>query len=447
MMRQRRCALCLGILLVISLAACLISPTAANAQATESERAFSQTKVAIEKALKELQPFASGRLPTLEGFAVSNELSLDRFQQGYFQCTVRVTPLASGGSLVHVSAKITAWYAAPTQAQSGYRVLVSNGRLESDLLDRLEESLGERAATGVSPPTPSKSERETAKASAPAATKSAPLPTGPVPDAPSTSASEQAFRSGEVPPDRDTPSTATKKAVEDRHLETLRTDAKNLQEILRNQSHPSNLVAVKKAGTPILAEPSEGSKVLFNAAAEDEFEILDLNASWVHVRISGLSRGWIQRSRVELSADAVTDASSAVAEAKPQTVGAPAKAATQPLFQVEHEEIASFPGDWQPLKGKTVKIISVQPTMPTGADSQAKLNYAKSLFTKAYTEMSKEQTTAAGVVVIFDSVDGGMLATTLEVLREWKGGTLSDEALWRRCYVDPPEMISAVKAE
>ena len=240
---------------------------------------------------------------------------------------------------------------------------------------------------------------------------------------------------------------ATKRAVEDRHMESLRTDAKNLEEILHNQSRPTNLVAIKAANTPILAQPNEGAKVLFVASAEDEFEILDLNASWVHVRISGLSRGWILRSRVELSVDAASDAASAVAEAKSEPADRPAKTANQQLLQVEHEEIATFPGVWQPLQGKTVKIISVQTTMPTGADSQAKLSFAKSLFAKAFAEMSKEHSTAAGVVVIFDSVDGGMLATTLQVLREWKSGTISDEALWRRCYADPPEMISAAKAE
>ena len=44
---------------------------------------------------------------------------------------------------------------------------------------------------------------------------------------------------------------------------------------------------------------------------------------------------------------------------------------------------------------------------------------------------------------IFDSADGGMVAATLPVLREWKAGTLSDEGLWRRCYFDPAEMFHA----
>ena len=50
----------------------------------------------------------------------------------------------------------------------------------------------------------------------------------------------------------------------------------------------------------MLTSPNQGAKVLFLAAAEDEFEILDSNPNWVHVRISGLSRGWIRRSSLEM---------------------------------------------------------------------------------------------------------------------------------------------------
>jgi len=41
--------------------------------------------------------------------------------------------------------------------------------------------------------------------------------------------------------------------------------------------------------------------------------------------------------------------------------------------------------------------------------------------------------------VIFDSEDGGMAAATLPTLQQWKAGTLSDQAFWRRCFFDPPE--------
>jgi len=49
-----------------------------------------------------------------------------------------------------------------------------------------------------------------------------------------------------------------------------------------------------------LAKPAIGSRVLFTAAANDEFEFLDAQGEWIHVQISGESRGYIQRSGVEL---------------------------------------------------------------------------------------------------------------------------------------------------
>jgi hypothetical protein len=46
----------------------------------------------------------------------------------------------------------------------------------------------------------------------------------------------------------------------------------------------------------------------------------------------------------------------------------------------------------------------------------------------------------AGIVLIFDSADGGMIAATMATLQQWKAGTLSDSALWHQCYFDPPEL-------
>ena len=47
-------------------------------------------------------------------------------------------------------------------------------------------------------------------------------------------------------------SLATQKAVVDRHAEEQEKEARGLEEILRNQAHPSNLVAVKRTDTPVL---------------------------------------------------------------------------------------------------------------------------------------------------------------------------------------------------
>ena len=114
------------------------------------------------------------------------------------------------------------------------------------------------------------------------------------------------------------------------------------------------------------------------------------------------------------------------------------------LFQVTREETAPFPGDWEPLRGKNVKIISVQKIQENakGSGAQAKLEYAKSLLDKNYAELAAKSRELSGVVLIFDSVDGGMIAATLPTVQQWKAGTLSDSALWHQCYFDPPETFS-----
>lgn len=411
------------------------------AQTTPSERTFPESPIQVEKVLKSLQSTA-GRLPVLDGFVVPGSRPLEHYQRGYYQCSAQVTPAPSGGSVVKISAKITAWYADSDPAKSGYQVLASNGRIESDLLDRIEDALGSKAAVAdTSAPVRTSLPKPKVPSAATAPTISAPMPADTVRGEPigelKKAAPSSPFKTG-TPGSEEVASLETRKAVTDKHVEDLTKQAKNLEEILRNQAHPTNLAAVRKGNTPVLMSPSEGAKVLFLASAEDEFEILDINANWVHVRISGLSRGWIRRSNLEMSATPTTEAAE-VAE-KPAKSAPPANT---PPFEVENEQIASFPGDWEPLRGRTVKIISVQKAKSTGTGSQAKLDYAKSVFSREYADLTKTSSAAAGVVVIFDSEDGGMMAATLPVLQLWKAGTLSDEAFWRRCYFDPPEMFSS----
>ena len=427
-------------LLIFCVAAPILFAGASAAQSAPYERTFSQSKAAVEKTLKQLQASASGRLPTLDGFTRPGDRPLDRFQRGYYQCAVQVISTASGGATVRVSAKITAWYADPASAKSGYQEVPSNGRLETDFLDRLEDALGSAASSPAahapvsSPPAQS---RNKSVASAP--NISAPQPSDAPPASSKSMPENSPFKVGNPVNSDLAASLATQKAVADKHMEDLTKEAKGLEEILRNQAHPKNLVAVRKSGTPVLGNPIEGAKVLFLATAEDEFEILDMNANWVHVRISGLSRGWIRRSGVEMP-------SNSASESKSENSPAPANAEN---FQVKNEEIASFPGTWEPLRGKTVKILTIQNAGAgtAGTGSRAKLEFAKSLFDKEYAELTQAPTAAAGVVLIFDSEDGGMAAATLPTLQQWKAGSLSDQAFWRRCFLDPPETFSSQTAQ
>jgi hypothetical protein len=423
---------------VVFWAVAIISVTSVHlgrAQSVPYQRKFPQPKALVEKRLKELRSSCAGHLPTLEGFAVSGDLPLDRFHHGYYQCTAQVSSTPSSGSIVQVNATITGWYTDPVLGKSGYQVLPSNGRLEADFLDRLQEALAgqESSSSSTSEANLSPSAPKN-QSNPPGAVLSA--PPGP-PGARSKAPVGSQFNLGNPLSLDHMSSSATQKAVIDRHAEEQAREVKGLEEILRNQAHPSNLVAVKKADTPVRASPIENAKLLFLASAEDEFELLDVNPNWVHVRISGISRGWIRRSSLEMPA--------ADLDTQPAETGArsePTQADTQP-FHVENEQVASFPGNWGPLLGKTVRIVTVQKAIDN-TGSEAKLAFAKSLFDREYADLISTSSIAVGVVVIFDSEDGGMIAATVPTLRQWKAGTLSDEAFWRRCFFDPREAFGLV---
>jgi hypothetical protein len=163
--------------------------------------------------------------------------------------------------------------------------------------------------------------------------------------------------------------------------------------------------------------------------------MLDFNRDWVHVRVSGLSRGWIWRNNLEMP-DSVPDA-----DLPADTAPAPNAA---DLFHVTREETAPFPGDWAPLRGKYVKIVSVEKINEAAKDSGPllRLDYAKSLLQKDYAELEQKSQELAGIVLIFDSVDGGMIAATFPTLQQWKAGKLSDAGLWHQCFFDPPETFN-----
>src|SRR5580704_2623527 len=113
----------------------------ASAQ-TAFERTFSKSASEVQRVVDDLRESSSGRLPILEGFVEPGDQPLDRYERGYYECTFHVTPTPAGGTVVQASAKITAWYKDPSPARSGYRVLVSNGHVDNDLLDQIAEALG-----------------------------------------------------------------------------------------------------------------------------------------------------------------------------------------------------------------------------------------------------------------------------------------------------------------
>jgi hypothetical protein len=431
----------MGLGTLLGLMICTMLVGHGRAQGGGYERTFKESKATIEKVLKDMQPAMSGRLPVLDGFALAGDHPLDRYQRGYFQAAVEVSAAPSGGSVVRVRAKVTAWFSDTIPSRSGYQLLTSNGRLEGDLLDQLSSELSARAVATETPrpaPPPETVASVTPPPAKPTESVKTPQPDESAPSAPMPRLPETggtfSSKVAEGLAAKESGATQTPpNSVADRDPGGLKAEAESLEEILKNQTRPKNLVAVKKSGTPVVATASLTAKTLFMASAHDEFEMLDFNTDWVHVRISGLSRGWIWRNSLEMP-EGVPDVA---------TGSAPAPAADD-FFKAIREETAPFPGDWAPLRNKSVKIISVQQIdeAAKGTDPKVKLEFAKSLLDKSYQELSGK-TELAGVVLIFDSADGGMIATTIGTLQQWKAGKLSDAALWHQSYFDPPETFDS----
>lgn len=407
------------------------------AESAPVERTFKKPKDDVAAAVRELHSSASGRLPLLDGFVDAADGSLSHYERGFFQCDVQVTAAGAGASLVRVTAKITAWYADPSSANAGYRELASNGRIEGDYLDRLEARLGGGAAARNSkasgPAAPASHSGKTVTSKEPASAASA----GPTAGA-SRAAHPDAASSDDPPAPTVAPGEnldAIRKRVEqsEKQVRDLNAYLQNLEQIKQNQSHPADLAVVKKGGAPVVSKPQRDAEVLFSAAGDDEFQILDLTGAWVHVQISGESRGWIRRALLDLPAGFVPAGGGKNAEE-------PSDA--DDLFHITREETSAFAGGWEPLKGKTVKLFWVA---PNSTDNQltsphAKREYAKTVLLHAYAALGNANPEIAGVVVVFDSIDGGQIAATRASLEQLKNIAPANElAFWKQCSLDPPD--------
>jgi hypothetical protein len=401
---------------------------AALGQNGPQERSFTASKTAVDAALRGLQLGAGGRLPTVDGFIAEQSLAPERLERPRYTYSVDVLAKPSG-SLVRVRAHITAWFAGATAAQSGYRELASNGRLEADLLERLEDALALKGGVAASIARPAASS-DTVPATVPPvkAAASNPMFTAPRPGA----VALPPRNSGEAAADDSSG-----------YAQTLREQAKNLEEILRNQTRPTDLAAVRRAKTPVYSRPSEQGEVLFLADAEDEFQVLNTSTDWVHVQISGLSRGWIRGADLELPTSRAVSPPANVAPA-PVAPGAGAAGAE---FRLIHQEVNTYPGNWAPLRGKSVRIYSLAPTGTEPTNASQKWEAARVMLQRAAARLAAQDNAATapveGVVLIFDSADGGMVSATVTSLREWDAGRLSEDVFRGQCSFDPPEAFAS----
>jgi hypothetical protein len=389
-----------------------------SGQAVPYARTFPKSKEEVESTLKDMQAYAGQKLPVVDGFVALGDQPLNRYERAFYQFSIDVVADTPNTTIVRVAAKITAWYADRDPSKSEYQVLPSNGRLELDLLDRLSDKLGGKLISAprssVQAPRPKLDFSGGSVTSTMSPGKSATSP----PDVSGSSADE-------IAPLR------IKREAEEKRGQQLNQELQNLQEIQHNQAHPANLVLVRKSGTPVFAKAIAGSRVLFTAAANDEFEFLDAEGDWIHVQISGASRGYIRRSGLDLP-EAIS--------ARLKSPNESASSEKDQTFRVAREETSTFPGDWEPLRGKTVRIYTVQPASAESKETPAKskLEFAASLF-RRFPGASAAPAAVQGIVVIFDSADGGLVASTVSNAQQLASGSLSPEAFWKSSYEDLPQ--------
>ena len=107
----------------------------------ENFRDYAASPGRVKQALRQLEAYSANRLPLLEGFARPEADHLERYEHPYYQYRIEVAAIDAAHTRVKVVAKLSAWFNDPAASHSGYRSLPSSGRLEGDLLDRLQEAL------------------------------------------------------------------------------------------------------------------------------------------------------------------------------------------------------------------------------------------------------------------------------------------------------------------
>ena len=123
-------------------------PASGERPAAPYTRTYSLSEDGLKKALQKIGAFDDAALPMLEGFAVLDPDQLVGYDRPHYQFRAAFDPAGSGQTTVRIEARLSARYTDAAGSQTEYRSLRSSGRLETDLLDRLDSYL--RAQTGTS---------------------------------------------------------------------------------------------------------------------------------------------------------------------------------------------------------------------------------------------------------------------------------------------------------
>ena len=384
------------------------------------ERTYPFSVDAVQKALQRIGGFGGGKLPVLDGFVTATDL--DRYDHPYFQYRVHLKAVDANNTLVSVEAKISALLA-KDPSHPEYQALPSNGRLEADLHDRLQQALRGPSETPIRTPKNKQSS-----------------PASPQP--------------GEVAAGKPAPAEMTAQAQLDAILaerQSVREKAASMQtqldQMKASAPAPANAAkigSVKHSGVGVMSRQNFGGPVLFRAQAEDEFEIVELTSGWAQVRLAPDSTGYIQAD--ELNLPPGVQEKPADTQAAKSTAQIPS---VQPDlgFSVSREDVTLFSGDWARLKGKKVLFVYAQPRglLSDMGNEDAKLGYAKRIFESRYRSVSQSKTDVEGVVVVFLGARGGVAAATLSDIQQWLEGGLPEAAFVNRCSLDPPTEFRSMR--
>src|SRR5262249_6838440 len=148
---------------------------------------------------------------------------------------------------------ISAWYADPEGKQPGYQAFDSNGRLERDLLDRLNDFLAHKSASIVTEP------------------------------------DILAKRLAEVHEQR---------LDAERRIVALEKQIQELQSAPKTV--PSQFVSTAQPRVPVFSAPEDRASVLLQAYSEDTFEVMEQRGAWVKVKLENANAGWIRRSQIQI---------------------------------------------------------------------------------------------------------------------------------------------------
>ena len=438
---------CLLFLFVLLFTACLV----ARAQGADStDRVYKHRKAEVEEALQALKAYATNRLPVLDGFVNANASTIAKLENPHYQLRIEIESQGPNQTLVSVSAKITAWNAEEDPSRSQYVVVPSNGRLEQDMLDRLSVSLekgnidrsGARSG-GVAPDGSATPASDSAGSSVPpmpagapggnASASHSPSP-GASPGQPAANPTAPMAAPGSVSRANSSDPAALASEIDSvrAQLQAAETNQRKLQQQISeleanasSQKFLSNLAVIKTPQASVFQQDDDTSKVLFRADPEDEFEVINVKGTWVHVRLENGAEGWIRGAQLQ----------------PPQEVDDAEDAAAALNFSTPNQEIKPFGGEWTPLKGKPSLFVFAQPNraIPSAILGQSQFAFAKHIFTEGYREAMHSEQPMSGVVVVFLGDKGGVAAATLADIRRWRDGAITDKVFFERCSFDPPE--------